>query len=250
MNNLSILDFPGVIQKSFGSVKTFDIETAEYVIVENFEKGFLTEEIFLESMDLLEKGKRGSIGEIREWNGKKFMKTANGWKPVKGEGKQEIVTDSEDGKSKIKALEKEVSKLEKDIESKGGAANWGDTHELISQKNRTLTKIHNLKRELKGLPVKESSEKSMYNKYLKAIKRMDPEDIGSEYGRKFEDAYWDEYNRVLDKLSGGKGGSLPDNLSNEQEGKIMSQATAAAEKAFAQMGVSDWKEHNKQWDKV
>ena len=85
MNNLSILDFPGVIQKSFGSVKTFDIETAEYVIVENFEKGFLTEEIFLESMDLLEKGKRGSIGEIREWNGKKFMKTANGWKPVKGE---------------------------------------------------------------------------------------------------------------------------------------------------------------------
>ena len=43
MDILGILDFPGVIQKGFGSVKNFDIETAGYQIVENFEKGFLTE---------------------------------------------------------------------------------------------------------------------------------------------------------------------------------------------------------------
>lgn len=45
-------------------------------------------------MDIIEKGgKRAQVGEIREWNGKKYQKTANGWAPVKtgsgqkGEGK-------------------------------------------------------------------------------------------------------------------------------------------------------------------
>jgi len=33
---------------------------------------------------LIHKGKKANIGEIREWKGKKFQKTVNGWVPVKG----------------------------------------------------------------------------------------------------------------------------------------------------------------------
>jgi len=50
---------------------------------------------FDETADILEKGKRASIGEIREWNGKKYQKTGNGWVPVKqgnggkGEGQKD-----------------------------------------------------------------------------------------------------------------------------------------------------------------
>lgn len=40
--------------------------------------------------EYLEKGKRGQIGEIREWKGGKFRKTVNGWEPVRegGESKK------------------------------------------------------------------------------------------------------------------------------------------------------------------
>ena len=36
-----------------------------------------------ETADVLEKGKRAQMGEIREWNGLKYQKTSNGWIPVK-----------------------------------------------------------------------------------------------------------------------------------------------------------------------
>ena len=38
--------------------------------------------------NLIEKGKRGQLGEIREWKGGKYKKTAQGWIPV-SEGKKE-----------------------------------------------------------------------------------------------------------------------------------------------------------------
>lgn len=38
-------------------------------------------------LDVIEKGRKGAtIGEIRTWNGKKYQKTAQGWKPYKGKG--------------------------------------------------------------------------------------------------------------------------------------------------------------------
>lgn len=39
--------------------------------------------------EYLQKGKRGMVGEVREWKGGKFRKTANGWEPIKEEGKGE-----------------------------------------------------------------------------------------------------------------------------------------------------------------
>ena len=46
--------------------------------------------------DALEKGKRGNIGEIREWRGRKMMKTANGWRPVKKDKKAKQVEAATD----------------------------------------------------------------------------------------------------------------------------------------------------------
>jgi len=49
----------------------------------------------------LEKGKKANIGEIREWNGKKFQKQANGkWEEIRGgakgsEGSMDVESDKE-----------------------------------------------------------------------------------------------------------------------------------------------------------
>jgi len=76
------MDFSDGIQKSFSNVRdiNIDIEQAEEKIVDNFEKGFLTEELFCEAMTTLEKSMQASpVGTIR--NG--FKKIAPGvWQPL------------------------------------------------------------------------------------------------------------------------------------------------------------------------
>ncbi len=49
--------------------------------------GIISQIGFDETADVLEKGKRAQMGEIRIWNGVKYQKTPGGWVPVKGEGK-------------------------------------------------------------------------------------------------------------------------------------------------------------------
>lgn len=55
--------------------------------------------------DTLEKGKRAAIGEIRDWDGKKYQKTVNGWVPVKqgktGPKSIERLNLTEEQKSKL-----------------------------------------------------------------------------------------------------------------------------------------------------
>lgn len=55
--------------------------------------------------DILEKGKRAAIGEIRDWDGKKYQKTVNGWVPVKqgktGPKSTEGLNLTEEQKSKL-----------------------------------------------------------------------------------------------------------------------------------------------------
>ena len=78
-------------------------EKAESIIISNFEKGEISEEIFLSGMNILEKAKKGNIGEIREWKSGKYRKTANGWEPVK---------------SKIQSTEKKEANLSEEIKQK------------------------------------------------------------------------------------------------------------------------------------
>lgn len=58
--------------------------TPAEIIVSNFEKGIISEEVFQKGMEVLEKGgKRATLGEIREFGGKKYQKTDKGWRPLK-----------------------------------------------------------------------------------------------------------------------------------------------------------------------
>jgi len=94
-------DFPDIIADKFVSEE----ETRHMIgnrienrIVDNFQKGKITEEIFLggiNTLDKIEKGKRGVVGEIRTWSGKKYQKTATGWAPVKESDAPAGKTDSE-----------------------------------------------------------------------------------------------------------------------------------------------------------
>lgn len=64
----------------------------ENQIVLNFEKGLISEEIFLQginTLDRMEKGTRATIGEVRTWKGVKYQKNINGWNPVKGGSKSQ-----------------------------------------------------------------------------------------------------------------------------------------------------------------
>jgi hypothetical protein len=54
-------------------------------IKRNLQDSFLNEEELLSKSietDLLMKGKKANLGEIREWNGKKMQKTVSGWIPA------------------------------------------------------------------------------------------------------------------------------------------------------------------------
>lgn len=86
--------------------------------------------------EYLEKGKRGQIGEIREWQGKKYKKTLNGWEPVKE------ALQSESGASE----EKEYGSLFLKLESKLGRG-VSDVVECESEKDlkELLHDTHNLK---------------------------------------------------------------------------------------------------------
>lgn len=61
--------------------------------------GLLEQVGFDETAEVLEKGKKAQIGEIRDWKGIKMQKTAQGWVPVKGgskpEGNQEITQEQQ-----------------------------------------------------------------------------------------------------------------------------------------------------------
>lgn len=64
----------------------------------------LNDQLNPEQKEILQKGKRAVIGEVREWSGKKYKKTSSGWEPVKGEGID----------NKAKSEEKPVEKKKED----------------------------------------------------------------------------------------------------------------------------------------
>ena len=98
-NNISVRDYTHL--NGIESPNLLTPETMEKTIVDNFEKGKITEELFLGGMNVLEKGKRGQIGEIREWSGKRYQKGANGWTPVKEGGAAGKSDNSEKKETKV-----------------------------------------------------------------------------------------------------------------------------------------------------
>lgn len=72
-NKEEILNFGLQRQESIYKSFVGSLEPSDSLIIKAIE----TEEV--------EKGKRAQLGEIREWNGKKYQKTASGWVSVKGD---------------------------------------------------------------------------------------------------------------------------------------------------------------------
>ncbi len=81
-------DFPEFIQKGFINSEEPDIASIKEKIEENFKKNTISEELYCNSMEIvdsLEKGKRAEIGETREWSDKKYQKDIDGWHIVTSE---------------------------------------------------------------------------------------------------------------------------------------------------------------------
>jgi len=187
MRDLGILDFPEIIQKSFNNVETLSIETISNQIIENFEKSLISEKLFLQSMDTLEKGKRANIGEIREWKNGKFQRTTNGWKPVKENGEKIKVEESNeeknieaDNKSSVEKLQIEITKLKQKIA------------DIVNEKKTDIARIKEIKLEMGNLWVKRN-------------------DIGKDQYKKLSDSLTKEYWELYDKGIGAN------NYSNRKE---------------------------------
>lgn len=122
MDTLSKSDFPEIISGKFSSARVLTPDQVEATIIDTFEKGQSTEEIFLNGMnvlDRLEKGKRANVGEIRTWGGKKYQKGANGWTPVK-----EGAAATESKKSEFTPLTQHLmSKTEGELNQMAGSPN-------------------------------------------------------------------------------------------------------------------------------
>jgi hypothetical protein len=97
MDVLSKSDFPEIISDKFSEARVLTPDQVEATIIDTFEKGQSTEEVFLKGMnvlDRLEKGKRANVGETRTWGGKKYQKGTNSWTPVKEGGSAPAKTES------------------------------------------------------------------------------------------------------------------------------------------------------------
>jgi len=74
--------------------------------------------------DCLEKGRKATIGEIREWKGQRYQKQGNGqWVPVKGQSSNQPKQEKQDGKIDIKELTNLAKKETKsgfDLKEKNG----------------------------------------------------------------------------------------------------------------------------------
>jgi hypothetical protein len=86
--SLSPLEYQDELRKSIGAV----YGDAKDALPE--------EELTKSANDFFEKGHKGNIGEIREYGGKKYIKTTMGWKPVgKNKGKYKQAHDTVHGDS-------------------------------------------------------------------------------------------------------------------------------------------------------
>lgn len=69
---------------------------------------------FDETADVLEKGKKASVGEIRDWNGTRYQKQPNGsWNPIK---KNRAERDGGGQINDIDKLEKQISQYQEELD--------------------------------------------------------------------------------------------------------------------------------------
>lgn len=90
-------------------------------------------------MESIEKGKAGQIGEIRTWGGKKYQKTAKGWRPVPS---QEQRSSAQLGDVRVWGG-KEYVKTEKGWRPKPKGGSSSDEAEIVETKAFAINEFEN-----------------------------------------------------------------------------------------------------------
>ena len=115
MNNLGILDFPDMIQKSFVNIRSIDIEQAENKIFDNFEKGFIGEDDFNSCLDVLEKARSGKYKDTPQNRrmhrvGQQYGKVSEEEKEGKGKSKNDESENIPIGSTNLKGVDERIDK--------------------------------------------------------------------------------------------------------------------------------------------
>lgn len=133
-----------------------------------------------DTADILEKGKKADIGEIRDWGGHKYQKTAAGWIMIGKSGQTK--SENKDINSKVAEHDKKVRSLKEDLHYYYGALDnlEGRKKDYISQYGeekynerykRIEDHIESIKKELDEL--KDQSKKISVNSPSKGYKKGD-----------------------------------------------------------------------------
>lgn len=85
------------------NIKKSSSDEITKALVDEFQKGLIDEDTYIERLSMIEKGKKGMVGEVREWNGKKFKKQGNGkWMIVSEHGLTKKEHENQDQKYRDK----------------------------------------------------------------------------------------------------------------------------------------------------
>jgi len=214
MNIISLNEFPESIQKSFINFNGIQAEKVESLIISNFEKSKISEELFLQAMDIIYKGgKHGNIGEIRVWNNIKYQKTPKGWRPLKGQGSfgMKAATEEKDEKplnQRIEETKSFIANAEERLNRQKQAITAGGDQDPVRlqavQNAENLLNLH--KRNLVRLEQKNSSSTPEVSSELKQLEH----DLATPGGERSEEEHKMavlkfDFNKKLKEIVNAKG---------------------------------------------
>lgn len=176
MNVLKLSDFSEKIQKGFVESEEINVNEVRRVINENFEKSLISEELFCDSMDIIDSfekaRKKAEIGEIRNFGGRDYVKTTNGWKYKRKDSKKTTSSKKETKKdttsSKKESLSSSWQELKEVREARKDKSLTNRELIDLGERQRTLEdKVSTeMKSKLKSLGFDNTKSKSVLEKTI------------------------------------------------------------------------------------
>ena len=176
MNVLKLSDFSEKIQKGFVESEEINVNEVRRIINENFEKSLISEELFCDSMDIIDSfekaRKKAEIGEIRNFGGRDYVKTTNGWKYKRKDSKKTTSSKKETKKdttsSKKESLSSSWQELKEVREARKDKSLTNRELIDLGERQRTLEdKVSTeMKSKLKSLGFDNTKSKSVLEKTI------------------------------------------------------------------------------------
>lgn len=143
MNVLKLSDFSEKIQKGFIENEEINVNEVKRIINENFKKSLISEELFCDSMDIVDSfekaRKKAEIGEVRNFGGRDYVKTTNGWKYKRKDSKKTTSSKKETKKDTTSDSSKGATvKSAKDILDSKSFDLSSDQKKLVTHLNESL----------------------------------------------------------------------------------------------------------------